>query len=79
MAGTTVVESGTFTLTGLVAFQFMVVARVTVDGTRIPLPSDFCGGRVMLASHATSSTGEQRDVLVEVNCQIHDHTRETKM
>ncbi len=71
-AGSTVLESGTFTLTRLVAFQFYGCGEVTADGVRIPLESDFCGGRVVLAAHSTSSTGVQRDVLLEVNCQIHD-------
>jgi hypothetical protein len=68
MAGTTAVESGTFTLTRLVAFQFYGCGEV--EGTA--LPPDFCGGRAIFGFHATSSTGEQRDGLIEVNCQIHD-------
>ena len=68
MAGTTVLDSGTFTLTRLVAFQFYGCGEV--EGT--PLPPDFCGGRAIFGFHATSSTGEQRDGLIEVNCQIHD-------
>jgi hypothetical protein len=73
MAGTTVLDSGTFTLTRLVAFQFYGCGEVTMEGVRIQLPPDFCGGRAILAFHATSSsTGEQVDGLYEVNCQIHD-------
>src|SRR5437867_11269978 len=73
MAGTTVLDSGTFTLTRLVAFQFYGCGEVTTPDGRISLPPDFCGGRVLLAVHATSSaTGEQTDGLYEVNCQIHD-------
>jgi hypothetical protein len=68
MAGPTVVESGTFTLTRLVAFQFYGCGEV--EG--ISLPPSFCGGRAIFGFHATSSTGEQRDGLYEVNCQIHD-------
>jgi hypothetical protein len=68
MDGATVIESGTFTLTRLVAFQFYGCGEV--EGT--PLPPDFCGGRAIFGFHATSSTGEQRDGLLEVNCQIHD-------
>jgi hypothetical protein len=68
MSGATVIESGTFTLTRLVAFQFYGCGEV--EGT--PLPPDFCGGRAIFGFHATSSTGEQRDGLIEVNCQIHD-------
>ena len=68
MAGTTVVESGTFTLTRLVAFQFYGCGEV--EG--ITLPPDFCGGRATFAFHSTSSTGIERNGLIEVNCQIHD-------
>jgi hypothetical protein len=68
MSGTTVVESGTFTLTRLVAFQFYGCGEV--EDT--PLPPDFCGGRALFAFHSVASTGEQRDGLYEVNCQIHD-------
>jgi hypothetical protein len=73
MAGGTVLDSGTFTLTRLIAFQFYGCGEVTAEGVRIPLPLDLCGGRVILAVHATSSlTSEQTDGLYEVNCQIHD-------
>jgi hypothetical protein len=73
MAGTTVLDSGTFTVTRLVAFQFYGCGEVTTPDGPISLPPDFCGGRVILAFHATSSsTGEQVDGLYEVNCQIHD-------
>jgi hypothetical protein len=66
MAGTTVLDSGTFTLTRLVAFQFYGCGEVTTPDGPVSLPPDLCGGRVILAFHATSSsTGE-------VNCQIHD-------
>jgi hypothetical protein len=71
-AGTTEIEHGTFTLTRLVAFQFYGCGEVTMGGERIPLPPDFCGGRVVFAAHATASTGVEREVLYEVNCQIHD-------
>jgi len=63
-----VVEDGTFTLTRLVAFQFYGCGEV--EG--IELPTDFCGGKAIFGFHATSSTGIQRDGLIEVNCQIHD-------
>ena len=73
MAGTTVLDTGRFTLTRLVAFQFYGCGEVTTPDGPISLPPDFCGGRVILAFHATSSTtGEQTDGLYEVNCQIHD-------
>jgi hypothetical protein len=68
MSGATVIESGTFTLTRLVAFQFYGCGEVGDT----ELPPDFCGGRAIFGFHATSSTGEQRDGLLEVNCQIHD-------
>ena len=67
-SGATVIESGTFTLTRLVAFQFYGCGEV--EDT--PLPPDFCGGRAIFRFHSISSTGEQRDGLYEVNCQIHD-------
>jgi len=73
MAGSTVLETGTFTLDQrLVAFQFYGCGEVTMEGERITLPPDFCGGRVIFGVHATSSTGVQHDGLLEVNCQIHD-------
>ena len=69
MNGATVLESGTFTLTRLVAFQFYGCGEV--EGAP-PLPPNFCGGRAIFAVHATTSTGEQGEGLYEVNCQIHD-------
>jgi hypothetical protein len=73
VAGTTVLDSGTFTLTRLVAFQFYGCGEVTTPDGPVSLPPDLCGGRVILAFHATSSsTGEQTEGLYEVNCQIHD-------
>src|SRR2546426_6669188 len=73
MAGSTVLDTGTFTLDQqLVAFQFYGCGEVTMEGERIPLPPDFCGGPVTFVVHATSSTGAQHDGLLEVNCQIHD-------
>jgi len=73
MAGATVLDSGTFTLTRLVAFQFYGCGEVTTPDGPFSLPPDFCGGRALFAVHATSSsTGEQTDGLYEVNCQIHD-------
>jgi hypothetical protein len=67
MSGTTVLESGTFVLTRLVAFQFYGCGEV--EGTA--LPADFCGGRAIFRFHSTAASGEQRDGLIEVNCQIH--------
>jgi hypothetical protein len=72
MAGSTEIDHGTFALTRLIAFQFYGCGEVTVDGTRIPLPPDFCGGRALFAIHYTSVTGAEGDALYEVNCQIHD-------
>ena len=72
MNGATVLESGSFSLTRLVSFQFYGCGEVTMEGVRIPLESDWCGGRALFSVHATSSTGEQSDALYEVNCQIHD-------
>src|SRR6266508_4507360 len=72
LAGSTEIDHGTFELKRLVAFQFYGCGEVTEEGETIPLPSDFCGGRVILEVHATSATGEERDALYEVNCQIHD-------
>jgi len=77
MAGATVIDHGTFELTRLVAFQFYGCGEVTAEGEAIPLPPDFCGGRVILEVHATSATGEERDALYEVNCQIHDPGSQT--
>jgi hypothetical protein len=71
-AGSTEIDHGTFELTRLVAFQFYGCGEVTEEGETIPLPPDFCGGRVILEVHATSATGVERDALYEVNCQIHD-------
>ena len=68
MAGSTVLESGTFVLTRLVAFQFYGCGEV--EG--VALPPDFCGGRAIFAFRSTATTGEQRTGLIEVNCQIHD-------
>jgi hypothetical protein len=68
MSDSTVVETGTFELTRLVAFQFYGCGEV--EGTA--LPPDFCGGRAIFRFHATSSTGEETVGLYEVNCQIHD-------
>jgi hypothetical protein len=75
MSGTTVLESGTFTLTRLVAFQFYGCGEV--EG--ITLPPDFCGGRAIFAFDSTSSTGIERNGLIEVNCQIHDPSEGVKV
>ena len=72
LAGGSKIEDGTFTVTGLVAFQFYGCGEVTTPDGPMTLPDDFCGGRAIFAIHATSSTGEQGDGLYEVNCQIHN-------
>ncbi len=72
-AGTTEIDHGTFTLTGLVAFQFYGCGEVSTPDGPVSLPPDFCGGRVVFTFHAVSAvTGEQVDGLYEVNCQIHN-------
>jgi len=71
-AGSTEIDHGSFELTRLVAFQFYGCGEVTAEGERIALPSDLCGGRVILAVHASAASGEEQDALYEVNCQIHD-------
>src|SRR5919202_1790038 len=69
MAGTTVIDSGTFTLTRLIAFQFYGCGEI--EGTE--LPPDFCGGRALFRFHATSPlSGDETVGNYEVNCQIHD-------
>jgi hypothetical protein len=73
MAGATVLDSGTFTLTRLVAFQFYGCGEVTTPDGPVTLPPELCGGRAIFAFRATSSlTSEQVAGLYEVNCQIHD-------
>jgi len=73
MAGGDEIDHGTFTVTGLVTFQFYGCGEVTTPDGPVSLPPDFCGGRVLLNIHGTSAvSGEQRDGLYEVNCQIHD-------
>jgi hypothetical protein len=73
MAGGSEIDHGTFTVTGMVAFQFYGCGEVTTPDGPISLAPDFCGGRVILTIHGTSAvSGEQRDGLYEVNCQIHD-------
>jgi hypothetical protein len=71
-AGSTEIDHGTFELTRLVAFQFYGCGEVTTPDGPLELEPDFCGGRVLLAVHATSASGEETDGLYEVNCQIHD-------
>jgi hypothetical protein len=72
MAGATVIDHGTFTLTRLVAFQFYGCGQVDTPDGPFDLPPNFCGGRAVFGVHATSSTGQQTDGLYEVNCQIHN-------
>jgi hypothetical protein len=73
LAGGSEIDHGTITVTRLVAFQFYGCGEVTTPDGRISLPPDFCGGRAILAVRGRSAvSGEQRDALYEVNCQIHD-------
>src|SRR3989442_11643108 len=56
MAGSTVLETGTFTLDQrLGAFQFYRCGEVTMEGERITLPPDFCGGPGIFRGHPPSS------------------------
>ena len=63
MAGTTVLDSGTFTLTRLVAFQFYGCGEVDTPNGPMSLPPVLCGGRVILAFHATSSRDREATYL----------------
>ncbi len=72
MAGTNVIDHGTFTLTRLVAFQFYGCGQVDTPEGPFDLPPFLCGGRAVFGVHATSSAGQQSDGLYEVNCQIHN-------
>jgi hypothetical protein len=72
-AGSSTLEHGTFELTGLVAFQFYgcgYVADINLEDDSL------CGGRAIFTVHAVTSTGEQGDGLLEVNCQIHGPTNQ---
>ena len=71
-SGSTEIDHGTFTLTRLITFQFYGCGEVTVDGNRIGLPPDWCGGRALFRIHYTSFTGQEGTAQYEVNCQIHD-------
>lgn len=72
--GTTVVTTGTLTLTRTIAFQ-SYGCGVAPDGS--PFPSNFCGGRVLLAAHlvghptSNPSATVERNGVFEVNCQVH--------
>jgi len=72
MAGGSEIDHGTIIVTGLVAFQFYGCGEVTTPDGPVALPSNFCGGRAIFAVHAVSASGEQRNALYEVNCQIHN-------
>ncbi len=63
MAGATELEDGTFTLTGLVAFQFYGCGEVATPEGPLALPPDFCGGRAIVGFHAVSPRrpGASRD------------------
>jgi hypothetical protein len=72
LAGGNEIDHGTFSVTGLVAFQFYGCGEVTTPDGPITLPPNFCGGRMILRVHATSANGAQHTGLYEVNCQIHN-------
>src|SRR5216684_6532881 len=55
LAGTTELDQGTFTLTGLVAFQFYGCGEVSTPDGPISLPPEFCGGRAIFAIDAVSA------------------------
>src|SRR5213083_1509814 len=69
MRGTTVLATGTLALTRTIAFQFYGCG-VGPDGSTFP--SNFCGGRVLLAAHLIATV--ERNALFEVNCQVHSTT-----
>ena len=77
MRGTTVLATGTLTLTRTIAFQFYGCG-VAPNGSTFP--SNFCGGRVLLAAHlighpvSNPSATVERNALFEVNCQVHSTT-----
>jgi hypothetical protein len=74
--GSTVLGSGTVTLTRTVALQFYGCG-VAPDGSS--LPPNFCGGRVILRAHfagVDSVLGAEFNGQIEVNCQIHDPGKE---
>ena len=73
MAGATEIDHGSFTITGLVAFQFYGCGEVSTPDGPVSLPLDFCGGRAVFTIHAVSAVnGAPHDGLYEVNCQIHN-------
>lgn len=77
MHGTTVLASGTLTLTRTIAFQ-SYGCGVAPDGSTFP--SNFCGGRVLLAAHlvghptSNPNATVARNAVFEVNCQVHSTT-----
>jgi len=77
MHGATVLASGTLTLTRTIAVQFYGCG-VAPNGSTFP--SNFCGGRVLLAAHlighpaSNPSATVERNALFEVNCQVHSTT-----
>jgi plastocyanin len=77
MHGTTVLATGTLTLTRMIAFQFYGCG-VAPNGS--PFPNNFCGGRVLLAAHlvrhpaSNPSATVERNGVFEVNCQVHSTT-----
>lgn len=77
MRGATVLATGTLTPTRMIAFQ-SYGCGVAPDGSAFP--SNFCGGRVLLAVHlvghpaSNPSATVERNGLLEVNCQVHSTT-----
>jgi hypothetical protein len=76
MHGTAALASGTLTLTRTIAFQSF--GCVAPDGSTFP--SNFCGGRVLLAAHLVGHPASnpnatvEHDAVFEVNCQVHSTT-----
>jgi hypothetical protein len=68
MQGGSVVETASFSLERLVAFQLYGCGQID----DVTLPDDYCGGRAIFAALAVNSAGVPKQILVEVDCQIHD-------
>ncbi|TML67293.1 MAG: hypothetical protein E6G14_12920 [Actinobacteria bacterium] len=62
------VGDGTFTLTGLITFQFYGCGFVEDIDLGDPT---LCGGRVLFAVRFTPDVGAPFDGTIEINCQIH--------
>jgi hypothetical protein len=64
----TVIGSGTFSLTRLIAFQFYGCGFV--EDINLGDPT-LCGGRVLIAVQFKPDAGAPFDGTIEINCQIH--------